>query len=335
MSEVVVTGEVILTTGEVKGESVTITSESKGDGACYIGASSGVVSSWFVRSDGSVDRFRSGRITQRVQPPEGTRYVAVTAGIHANYFLRSDGIVDRLVSGSSPAGIQPENFPKVTYTAVSNSSGPCYLLRSDGKVDLVRRGAVVQTLDGPYKQLGAGTDVSWLLKADGGVDKIFGSGKVAHTFYSPDATSAYTAIASSCVSAKNDKGGGGPTSMYFIRADGKVDRVNNVQITYDIHSTMVPPSSVQYVAVSCQDTSSYLLRSDGAIDRTTGGGKVTNTINPPPNGRYVAVSAGQWASYFVRNDGQIDRTTGWGVLSSTIKPDTPVAEHSGKACLIM
>jgi len=238
------------------------------------------------------------------------------------------------VGSQPPEALKPEGFPKVTYTSVSNSMGPCYFLRSDGKVDLCRRGAVDQTMDGPYKQLGGGTDVSWLLKADGGVDKIFMNGKVSHTFYAPEQTS-YVAIASSCVSAKNDKGGGGPTSMYFIRADGKVDRVNNVQTTYDIHSTMEPPPGTQYMAVSCQDSSSYLLRSDGAIDRTTGGGKVNNTMNPPPGGRYVAVSAGQWASYFVRSDGAIDRTTGWGKVSSTISPDVPVADTAGKKCLIM
>ena len=190
-------------------------------------------------------------------------------------------------------------------------------------------------MDGPYKQLGGGTDVSWHLKTDGGVDKIFGNGKVSHTFYAPESTS-YVAIASSCVSVKNDKGGGGPSSMYFIRADGKVDRVHNVQTTYKIHSTMEPPDGVQYVAVSCQDSSSYLLRSDGAIDRTCGGGKVSNTMNPPPGGRYVAISAGQWASYFVRSDGAIDRTAGWGRVSSTISPDIAVSEQSDKKkCLIM
>jgi len=308
--------------------------EAKDEKVMYTGVSSGVVSSWFVRSDGAVDRFKSGKLAQRVQPPEGTRYISATAGMHADYLLRADGAVDRLVAWSAPETLRPEGYPKITYTAVSNSMGPCYLLRSDGQADLCRRGGVDQTMPGPYTQLGGGTDVSWHLKTDGGVDKIFGNGKVAHTFHAAEPSS-YVAIASSCVSAKNDKGGGGPTSMYFIRADGKVDRVNNVQATYDIHSTMEPPAGTQYVAVSCQDTSSYLLRSDGAIDRTTGRGKVANTLNPPPGGRYVAVSAGQWASYFVRSDGAIDRTTGWGKVSSTISPDTPVSEPADKKCAIM
>ena len=33
----------------------------------------------------------------------------------------------------------------------------------------------------------------------------------------------YVAVASQCVSGKNDKGGGGATSIYFIKADGSVD----------------------------------------------------------------------------------------------------------------
>ena len=56
---------------------------------------------------------------------------------------------------------------KAKYVAVSNSMGPCYLLRSDGKVDCVRSGEVNQTLDSPYVQIAGGTDCSYHLKKDG------------------------------------------------------------------------------------------------------------------------------------------------------------------------
>ena len=99
--------------------------------------------------------------------------------------------------------------------------GPCYLLRSDGKVDCVRKGEVNQTLDSPYVQIAGGTDCSYHLKKDGSVDKIWAKGNVNATFPGP-----YIGVATQCVSAKNDKGGGGATSIYFIKADGSVDRAS-------------------------------------------------------------------------------------------------------------
>jgi len=307
------------------------------EGVYYISASSGTHASYFVRSDGSVDRLKGGStVSQRIPPPEKTKYIAASAGLHASYFLRDDGAVDR-TTGSAvdkmdtiwPAaqGSMKDLFAgKAKYVAVSNSMGPCYLLRSDGKVDCVRSGSVTQTLDSPYVQIAGGTDCSYHLKKDGSVDKIWRQGQVNCTFPGP-----YVAVASQCVSGKNDKGGGGATSIYFIKADGSVDRASI--LGSKVEMTMTPPAGIKYTAVSCQDTSSYLLRSDGAVDRTTGGGKISNTMNPPPGGAYVQISAGQWASYFVRSDGKIDRTTGGGKVAATIDP---AAEPEDKGnCSVM
>jgi|EP00966_Prymnesium_polylepis_P227879 hypothetical protein len=195
-----------------------------------------------------------------------------------------------------------------------------------------------QTIEGAYQQLSGGTEVSYLLQTDGSVDQIYINGTVSHTFIAPESTS-YVAIASSCLSANNDIGGPRVQVHYFIRADGKVDRIHNFQVwtAPKVDLTMTPPDSVQYIDASCQDSSSFLLRSDGAIERIAGNGKVTNTFHPPAGGRYIAMSAGQLANYFVRSDGQIDIITGSGTrgkLSSTISPADPVAERSG-GCLIM
>jgi len=306
-------------------------------GIHYVSASAGAHASYFVRSDGSIDRLKGGSaVSQRVPPPEGTKYIAASAGLHASYFLREDGAVDRTTGGQvdkietiSPAaqGSMKDLFAgKAKYVAVSNSMGPCYLLRSDGKVDCVRSGEVNQTLDNPYVQIAGGTDCSYHLKEDGSVDKIWAKGQVQCTFPGP-----YVAVATQGIGAKNDKGGGGATSIYFIKADGSVDRASIW--ASKVETTMVPPTGVKYTAVSCQDTASYLLRSDGAIDRTTGGGKVSNTMNPPPGGTYVYISAGQWASYFVRSDGKIDRTTGGGRISATIDPAAEPEEKGN--CTVM
>jgi len=290
-----------------------------------------------VRSDGSVDRLKGGSVpSQRIPPPESTKYIAASAGLYASYLLREDGACDRLTGGSefkletiqpSGQGSMKDLFAgKLKYVAVSNSMGPCYLLRSDGKVDCVRSGEVNQTLESPYTQICGGTDCSYHLKKDGSVDKIWAKGVVNCTFEGP-----YVTVATQCVSAKNDKGGGGATSIYFIKADGSVDRAPIYGSK--IEKTMTPPAGVKYTAISCQDTSSYLLRSDGAIDRTTGGGKIGTTMNPPPGGSYIQISAGQWASYFVRSDGKIDRTTGGGKVGATISPDVEPVDKSN--CSLM
>ena len=254
-------------------------------GLHYTSIASGTHSSYFVRSDGQVDRLRGGsKIAQRLAPPEKVKYVQASAGLVATYILRDDGQVDRCLGGSKlevHSTLAPQGVPlgSVTYVAVSNSMGPVYILRSDGKVDLYKGGEFRQSLDGPYLQLSGGTDHSYHLKADASVDRIFSGGEAGHTFQSP-ADAKYVAVATQSVSGKNQHGAGGPTSVYFLRDDGKADR--NGCMSSSINATMEPPPGIKYVAASCQDTSSYLLRSDGAVDRTTGGGKVS------PKSRAVA-----------------------------------------------
>jgi hypothetical protein len=174
----------VMTTAVVTGTPVSTTPTSS---VYYVSASSGVHASYFVRSDGSVDRLKGGSVpSQRIPPPESTKYIAASAGLYASYLLREDGACDRLTGGSefkmetiqpSGQGSMKDLFAgKLKYVAVSNSMGPCYLLRSDGKVDCVRSGEVNQTLESPYTQICGGTDCSYHLKKDGSVDKIWAKG---------------------------------------------------------------------------------------------------------------------------------------------------------------
>eukprot|EP00966_Prymnesium_polylepis_P251566 5816149-Prymnesium_polylepis.2 len=86
------------------GMPVQILSDEKKSDVAYISASSGNRSSFFVRSDGCVDRIQSGKIKQRVTPPKGTSYIAATAGNWADYLLRADGVVDRFETSAKSQG---------------------------------------------------------------------------------------------------------------------------------------------------------------------------------------------------------------------------------------
>lgn len=313
--------------------------DEENTGVRYVSASAGAEVSYLLRSDGSVDRIRSAmggftksRVCQRLRPPEKTTYVAASAGVHASYLLRADGAVDRVQGGDEASvkdTITPEDYPKVTYTACSNSQGPCYLLRSDGKVDMYRISKDRETLEGPYEFLSGGTEDSYHLKADGSVDRIYAYGKIGSTTPSPENTK-YIAVGTQCIMHQNQYGAGHLYAIYFVRADGKVDRISGPTGATTV-ITMEPPEGLTYLAVSSLDQASYLLRSDGAVDRTTGFGKVSNTMNPPPGHQYVHISAGQYASYFVRSDGKVDRTEGSGRVKKTIAPDMDPEE----GCAIM
>jgi len=304
-------------------------------------ACAGAECSYLVRSDGAVDRVRSSlgsfaksQVCQRRAPPAGTAYISATAGLYASYLLRDDGAVDRVRGGSEAsvtASITPADFPKVRYVAVSNSQGPCYLLRSDGQVDMYRDGKDKETLPGPYELLSGGTEDSYHLKPDGTVDRIYAFGKIGSTYPSPAGTK-YIGVATQCVMQQNQYGAGHLFAIYFVRADGKVDRLTGAGPATKT-TVMEPPPGLTYVAVSSMDTASYVLRSDGAVDRTTSGGTVSNTMNPPPGQTYVQVSAGQYASYLVRSDGKVDRTEGYGKVQQTISPDADPQQGGG--CVVM
>jgi len=309
-------------------------------GVSYIFVSAGADTSYLVRSDGAVDRVRSkmggftkSKVVQRLPPPEKTSYITASAGLYSSYLLRADGAVDRVKGGSEAEitnTITPEDFPKVKYTACSNSQGPVYLLRSDGQVDMYRDGKDKETLEGPYEVLSGGTEDSYHMKLDGSVDRIYAYGKVGSTYTAPEGTK-YTGVASQCVMQQNQYGAGHLSAIYFTRSDGKVDRLTGAGPMTST-TTMEPPDGTTYVSVASCDTASYLLRSDGAIDRTTAFGKVSDTMNPPPGQTYTQVSAGQYASYFVRSDGKVDRTEGGGKVQRTIAPDM---DPEKDACAVM
>jgi hypothetical protein len=188
----------------------------------------------------------------------------------------------------------------------------------------------METLPGPYEVLSGGTEDSYHLKLDGSVDRIYAYGKLGSSYPSP-AEAKYIGVASQCVMQQNQYGAGHLYAMYFVRADGQVDRLTGAGPMRTI-TTMKPPEGVEYVAASSLDAASYLLRSDGAIDRTTGHGKIDNTMNPPPGQMYTQVSAGQFSSYFLRSDGKVDRTEGFGKTQRTIDPN---AEPEKDGCSVM
>ncbi|KAL1515114.1 hypothetical protein AB1Y20_004177 [Prymnesium parvum] len=308
----------------------------------YINCASGWFASYFVRSDGSVDRYVKGKVVQRLVPPQGVQYTQASAGTTASFLLRSDGAVDRIVGkqaeidGTMAPEVKGKSFlnlfsGSIKYVAVSASGGPTYLMRSDGKVDLARSGEVVETMEsGPYQEVSGGSDFSLLLKADGSIDRIFAFGKIGHTF--PPSPATYTKISNQYISEPQDIfASGAPSHFYFIRADGKVDRVSIKSNT--IGSTMDPPAGTKYVYISSYEGATYLLRSDGVVDRTTGGGKIANSMSPPPGVQYTLVAAGEYATYLVRSDGMIDRTKGSGKVSETISPEV-VPDPSG-GCSVM
>lgn len=298
----------------------------------YTFACAGAEVSYLVRSDGSCDRVKGmleGKVVQRLPPPEKAKYMQVTAGLNASYLLRDDGQVDRVKGGDTGKitdTLTPADYPKVKYTAVSNSSDPCYFLRSDSKVDMYYSGKDITTLDGDFIALSGGTEDSYHLRTDGHVVRM-NRGKVNATYPKP-AASNYVSVASQCIMHQGQNGQGHLSAVYYLRADGRVGRHTGV----DSSSVKIMECAQGYVAVSSAQDATYLLRADGAVDRTTGGGKIDNTMNPPPGCTYTQVSAGQYCSYFVRSDGAVDRTEGWGKINKTINPDS---DPSKGDCIVM
>jgi hypothetical protein len=91
---------------------------------------------YLIRSDGMVIRTTgSGRLEQRVEPPAGLRYLAASASAAASYYVRSDGAVDRTTRGNGKVTATMNPPPGTRYIAVSAHMNATYLLRSDGIVD--------------------------------------------------------------------------------------------------------------------------------------------------------------------------------------------------------
>lgn len=308
---------------------IPVSTPPAGLGYTYVCA--GALTTYLIRSDGSVDRVRSGgNACQRMVPPENCKYVSASAGTTSSYLLRDDGQVDRVKGGAEASVVEtiaPQGYPKVRYTTVSNSMGPCYLLRSDGMLDMHKEGKPIKTMEGEYAALSGGTEDSYHLKVNGTIDKV-NSGKVSSTF-TAEPPAKYVGVATQCIMIQNQYGAGHLSALYCVRDDGKLDRLTGIKSC----TTMEPPAGITWVAVSSADTASYLLRSDGAVDRTVCFGKIDVTMNPPPGQTYVQVYAGQHTSYLLRSDGKVDITKGSGKVDKTIDADMDLKKEVN--CIVM
>jgi ribosomal protein L24E len=294
------------------GEEIVVACES--EDVTYIGAAAGPYASYFVRSDGKVDRsVTSGSIETTLTPAvEGTKYMHASSGEYCSYFVRDDGVVVRLKSASSQRDINPP--PGKKYIEVSSGEYASYLLLDDGTIHRTTGSAAIEkTIKPPkgvkYTAVSSGTHASYFLRSDGSVDRTKGAGKIRHTFSPPDGAK-YIGVAA------------GEFHTYFTRDDGLIDCTRG----YDkIHYTIEPPSGAKYISVSDMFAVTtqhsqhvhkdspwqmYLVRDDGAVDRVVrwSPDKVQTTLNPAPGVKYVAATSGLYASYFVRSDGVIIRT---------------------------
>lgn len=127
----------------------------------YLSVSAGALATYLVRSDGKVDRSTgSGNIHSTMESSTYSPYIAVgeqlsfTTGNgqssqevsnQANYLLRNDGIVDRTESDGK---IDCEMKASIGhYVACAAGVSRSLLVRSDGAIDVVNDGQVVNSLN--------------------------------------------------------------------------------------------------------------------------------------------------------------------------------------------
>jgi len=248
------------------------------DGARYIQASAGEYATYLLRDDGSVDRLKSSTSVETMNPPPGKKYLAVTSGEYASYFLVDDGSVVRTTGGGKIAATitPPEG---VKYIAVSAGTHASYFLRDDGSVDRTKgKGVICQTLappeDSTFKYVGvaAGEFNTYLVRDDGWIDRTKGYGKIHHSF-EPPANTKYISVSDMfAITTQHSQyvHKDSPWQMYFVRADGAVDRIVRFK-TNAIERTINPPPGMQYIAASSGLHNSYFLRSDGVVGRVSCG----------------------------------------------------------------
>lgn len=332
----VVEGKVVLTSGV--GETPQAPGGGAASGLMYAVVSNGMHCSYFVRSDGVLDRSQGwGKIHSRHACNEkGVTYVSVATGPSVSYAIRSDGKVDRFKSATSIiTGIECPDAG-VQFVAGSCSELNSYLLGSNGAIYRFRSPTDITRMDAKdgkkYVSVSAGQLTSYFVRDDGCIEFSRGSGSIGGVVEPVDGLP-FVGVSSQTVGAHGGKGEDlSNTANYFVRADGCLFRTTG---SGNIGPKISPPAGLQYLAASASMDASYYVRSDGAIDRTTGSnGSVSATLNPPPGVRYVAVSAHMHSTYLLRSDGICDRSKGWAkVHSSVIPSNEPVKKPT--PCVVM
>ena len=164
-------------------------------------AGAGTEASYFLRSDGKVDRTRGFGNVDTTFECKASPYVAVSSqiaaqknqegggGAYVSYLVRKDGKVDRVRTfGEVVQTLWPPEGTK--YIASSCADMVSYMLRSDGAIDRImgklKGGATVDcTINPPpgvkYTAVSAGQWASYLLRDDGCVDRTVSGGKVTMT----------------------------------------------------------------------------------------------------------------------------------------------------------
>jgi hypothetical protein len=307
-----------------------------------VGSGSGA--SYFVRSDGQIDRSTGrGVVTSRhVCQEKGVYYVGVAAGLYASYAIRSDGKVDKYKSATDVTrGIAcPDADVKFVHGSCGDTN--TYLLGDNGQVYRVPTQYAVggeKTItkfpcpEGlTYRCASGGINASYFVRSDGKIVYSRGQGKVTGTVDQVDGVD-FVGTSSQLVVPRGAKGEDySNPANYFVRADGALLRTKG---SGKIHCKVSPPADLRYLAASAGCVASYYIRSDGAVDRTTGSdGAVNSTMNPPPGTKYIQVSAGNTAVYLLRSDGIVDRSTGKGIVQKSMTPDNE-APKAGSSCSIM
>lgn len=313
-------------------------------GVGYIAVSANQSSCYLLRSDGRVDRTKSGgKVSQQFVPDPcsaGVRYISVSAGLHCSYLTRSDGVVIRTRGNPESVNAESEMNPPPGLRYITASAGPhaSYLLRSDGVLERTTGWAKVSgRREAPgsarYAGVSAGISASFFTRDDGVIDRATVGGETANELSPDEAGARYVSAADQCHIA-TDKGDQENWANYFIRDDGAAVRTVFGGKT---NKVLRPPPGVRYIAGSAGTHASYLLRDDGAVDRLGSGGKLHSEMRPPPGARYVAVTAGPGAAYLLRSDGLVDRTTRGGKISSCMTPptDEEIAENARPMCSVM
>ena len=78
--------------------------------------------------------------------PSGLSYLAAAAGSDSSYYLRSDGAVDRTTGSHGKVNSTMNPPPGTTYTQAATGNGHTYILRSDGLCDRTSGGQVKLTM---------------------------------------------------------------------------------------------------------------------------------------------------------------------------------------------
>ena len=237
-------------------------------GVRYTAVTAGAAHSFLLRSDGAVDRVLPldrlhqtwGRETMRAELPS-VRYTAVSAGGgEAGFLLRDDGAVDvvRGLGGVEQTLVAPEGGSGVedecasggagaymqlgVQCAVANSqrgtgatlgsSCACFV-RADGSIQCIDEGgSSVRRATPPdgvrYVAASSAGGLSYLVRDDGGADRLEHAGEVEVTLTAPGGGARYVAAAA------------GQWASYLLRSDGLCDRTSGGKVRL----TMCPPTPV-------------------------------------------------------------------------------------------